>query len=75
MVVVPAFDPVTTPDVPILAITGDTELHVPPGTASLSVVVAPGHRNAVPVIAPELGKGLIVTTVVAAAVPQILVTV
>ena len=63
------------PDAAIVAVAGVTELHVPPLTASLSVVVPVGHTVNVPVIAPALGNAVTVTTFVVAAVPQLLVTV
>ena len=50
-------------------------LHAPLPVASVSVVVAPTHTAAVPVMLPALGNGLTVTTVVAATVPQPPVTV
>lgn len=75
MIDVPAVTPVTIPDVPTAATPGDTELHTPPPAASASGVVAEGHTVKVPVIAPALGERFTVTTAVAAAVPQLLVTV
>ena len=75
MVVVPAAMPVTIPDVPIVAVAVVTELHTPPPAALLKVVVLVGHTVNMPVIVPALGDGLTVTTLVAAAVPQLLVTV
>ena len=72
----PALAPVTTPDVPIVATLVVTLLHTPRSAVGLlNAVVAVGHTIAVPVILPALGSGLTVTTVVAAAVPQLLVTV
>ena len=59
MVQVPDATPVRIPVVaPILAIPGALLLHVPPGTASVSVEVAPTHKDVIPVIA---GVGLTVT--------------
>ena len=75
MVVVPAAMPVIMPDIPIVAIAGVTELQTPPAAASLKVVVAPGHTVNMPVIVPAFGEELTVTIFVAAAVPQLLVTV
>jgi hypothetical protein len=49
-------------------------LHTPPGAASLSGVADSSHTVSVPVIVPAAGKGLTVTTAVAAAVPQLFVT-
>jgi hypothetical protein len=52
-------------------------LHVPPASpvASLNTIEYVGHTVIVPAIAPGLGKGLTVTLTVAAAIPQLLVTV
>jgi hypothetical protein len=62
MFAVPAVTPVITPEeIPAVA-TDVFELdHVPPDGALASVVVAPGHTVAVPVI--EDGKAFTVTTV------------
>lgn len=56
---------------------GLTLLHTPPisPVGSPSVIVAAGQTTKPPVIAPALGKGFTVTTAVAAAVPQLFVTV
>ena len=63
MVAVPAETPVTVPDdVPTVATPVDPEVHVPPDVTSLSVVEAPIHTVAVPVI--EAGNALTVTTCV-----------
>lgn len=52
MVAVPADMPVTTPVAEsIVAFEGLLLIHVPPGVAWLSVVVAPTHTLRVPVIA------------------------
>ena len=75
MVVVPGAIPVTTPVALIVATPVLTLLHIPPGVPSLRLVVAVGHTVKVPVIVPALGVALTVTTAVAAAVPQLLVTV
>ena len=72
---VPADKPVTVPPASTLAIELDTLLHAPPGAVSLRVVVASMHTDAVPVIVPALGRGFIVTVIVAAATPQLLLTV
>jgi hypothetical protein len=48
---VPAATPVTTPLPVTVAVAVLLLLHVPPETASLSVVVEPTHVNIVPVIA------------------------
>jgi len=50
MMAVPAENPVTMPEVPILAIAGLLLLHAPPVVASLNEVVNPGHVAAKPVI-------------------------
>ena len=75
MVDVPAEIPVTTPVALIVATPVDTELQTPPATASVRLVVVVGHSVKVPVIDPALGAGFTVTTAVAAAVPQLFVTV
>jgi hypothetical protein len=55
---------VTTPVAePTVAIEVDAELQVPPGVASVNVVVNTGHTDVVPVIDP--GIALMVTVVVA----------
>ena len=74
MVDVPAATPVTMPVAPAVAIPGDTELHTPPADASVKLVVVVGQTTNPPVIVPATGDGLTVTTAVAAAVPQLLVT-
>ncbi len=72
----PAETPVTIPDVPTVATPVDTELHTPgPPVRSVRLVVAMGHTTSVPVMLPATGEGLIVTTTVAAAVPQLVTTV
>ena len=75
MIDVPAATPVTVPVAPTVAVPGDTELQVPPATASLRFVVVAGHTTRPPVIVPALGNGLTVTIALAAAIPQPLVTV
>jgi hypothetical protein len=74
MVEVPATRPFTTPETLIVATLTTVLLHIPPGAASESVVLKPRHTDAVPVMAPGFGEGLTVTTFVAMAVPQLLVT-
>ena len=75
MVEVPAATPVTTPVPLTVAIPGLTLLQVPPAAASVRLVVVVGHTISPPVILPAFGDGFTVTTTVAAAVPQLLVTV
>jgi hypothetical protein len=75
MVEVPAVIPPTVPDELTVATPVNVLLHIPPGAASLSDVVPDPQTVAVPVIVPGAGSGLTVTTIVAAAVPQLLVTV
>ncbi len=75
MVVVPADTPVTTPDAPTVARAGIEELHTPPPTPLLNVVVAAGQTVAVPVMVPALGRRLTVKITDADAVPQLFVTV
>ena len=45
---------------------------MPPATVSESVVEAPVHNELAPVITPATAEGLIVTTCVVLAVPQLL---
>ena len=76
MTVVPLVTPVTKPEVEFTVATPVlTLLHTPPLAASLSAVVTRPHIDGVPVMVPALGKGFTVNTFVAAAVPQLLVTV
>ena len=67
--------PVTTPVPLMLAKPPLTLLHVPPPAASVRFVVPVGHTDSIPVIVPANGNGFTVTTAVAAAVPQLFVTV
>ena len=75
IVAVPAAAPVTTPPLKPRDAMADDELHAPPLAASVKVTVAPAHNDAVPFIVPAFGSGLTVTTLVAFAAPQLLVTV
>ena len=72
---VPKDTPVSNPEVPIVATPVAVLLHVPPAVPSLSKLVEVGQTIVVPVMVPASGKGFTVTTCVAAAVPQLLVTV
>ena len=64
MEVLPAESALTTPvDEPMMAIEVLLLLHVPPGVASVSVVVKPMQPLLVPLIAP--GNGFTVTSVMA----------
>lgn len=74
MVAEPVVTPVTMPVVLTVAIAVLVLLHVPPLTASASVVVKPTQAVVVPVIAAGAGSGLTVTMAVSVAVPQLLVT-
>ena len=67
--------PVTLPDPSTVATPVAVLLHAPPEVVSLKPVTEPTHTVAVPVMLPADGNGLTVTVVVAAAVPQPLVTV
>lgn len=49
-------------------------LQVPPAAVSLKAIVDPTHTTVVPEIGPAWGRGFTVTTSVATAVPQLLVT-
>ena len=73
---VPVATPVTTP-VALLMVATDTLLllQVPPLTVEVSVIDAPVHTVAGPLIVPADGDGLIVIVFVATAVPQLFVTV
>ncbi len=63
MVTIPVDTPVTTPETdPTIAMPVDDELHEPPPTASLNVIVDPMHTCVLPVIAP--GRGFTVAVVV-----------
>ena len=68
---VPDVRPFTTPVVPTVATTVFVLLHTPPVVTSVNVVDEPAITVAVPLIVPAAGKGLTVTTWVAAAVPQL----
>ncbi len=75
MVEVPADTPVTTPVIePMVATAGVLLLQVPPVVVFERVVVAPIHVVSVPVIGDEIAE-LTVTTLVATALPQALLTV
>ena len=67
--------PVTIPVALTVATPVETELHTPPATASVRLVVVVGHITSAPVMRPAFGAGFTVTTAVAAAVPQLFVTV
>ena len=73
-VVVPPVTPVTLPEPSTTALPFE-ELQTPPETASERVIDDPAHTGTDPVIVPATGSGLTVTTYVAAAEPQPLVTV
>ena len=62
MLAVPAATPVTVPDVPLMLATVPlSDAHVPPVTASLSVVVRPAQTATIP--AMDAGNGFTVITV------------
>ena len=76
MVVVPAAIPVTTPPDETVPTAVLVLVNVPPPVPlAVSVVVAPTHTVAVPLMVPGVANGLTVTTCVAATDPQPLVTV
>jgi hypothetical protein len=75
MVAVPATIPETTPVLPTVAIAGTALDQVPPVVAEIRVVVAPAHNEDVPVIEATVGNPFTVITLVAEALPQLLVTV
>jgi len=68
--------PVTIPVEPTAAMPVEPELHVPPDTVLLNVVVAPVQTVAVPVIVPaEVPALTVIVYVTAVAEPQLNVTV
>ena len=67
--------PATLPEASTVPTDEVTLLHAPPAAASVKAVCAPAQTTGVPVIVPAFGSGLTVTICVAAAVPQLLVTV
>ena len=75
MVLFPVATPDTCPEASTVATPGVLLVHVPPAEASLNVVIEPTQTVPIPVMLPALGNGLTVTKLVAAAVPQLLVTV
>ena len=70
---VPTLTAVTMPVALIVATPVDKLLHTPPAVTSVNALVTPTHKVVAPIIVPAFG-GLTVNTVVAAAVPQLLVT-
>jgi len=67
--------PVTIPvDEPIEATAASALLHEPPVIPLVSVTAEPAHNAEAPVIVPALAELATVTMMVAAAVPQELVT-
>ena len=75
MFAMPCAIPVTTPEAFTVAIAVASLLHTPPVAPAVKVITDPTQTVAAPGIAPALGSGLIVTTAVALATPQPLVTV
>lgn len=71
---VPAALPVTTPPADTVAMPVAVLLHTPPAGVAASVMVLPAHTLSGPVIAPITGKVSTDITLVATAVPHILVT-
>lgn len=74
MVVVPAATPVTVPAALMVAAAGLLLLHTPPAAASVRVLEEPGHTIVAPLMVPADGTPVTVTTAVAPALPQLLVT-
>ena len=70
----PALTAVNEPTVVMVAL-ALVMLQVPPGAASVYRLTVPTQRLPGPLMEPALGKGLTVTARVAAAVPQLLLTV
>jgi len=76
MVTTPGVTPVTTPPVPIDAITGTELDQEPPASASLSVTEAPTHTDDGPVIGGVAGMRLTVSgAVTVVGHPKLFVTV
>ena len=71
---VPAVTPVTTPLASTVAVAGALVLQTPPLVASAIFITAPAHALVPPVIIPTLGAALTLITLVATALPQLLVT-
>ena len=65
MVVVPEAIPLTIPVEPMVATEVFVEVHTPPLTASLNVVVVPGQSVVVPVIVPGFADGVTVKVLTA----------
>ena len=74
MVTVPVDTPVTTPVEDTVATVGLLLVQAPPVAVSPRDVVPPTHNVDVPVIVPVFGSGLMVTVIIAVAVPQLLLT-
>jgi hypothetical protein len=73
IVTIPPDIPVTIPEpLPIAPIVMSELVHIPPGAASVNVVVCPLHKVAIPVMGA--GGMLMFTGIVATAVPHILET-
>ena len=66
--------PDTVPVLPTVATEILLLVHVPPDAVSFNAVAEPTHTLPVPVIEPAKGNGSTVTTEVAYALPQLLVT-
>ena len=71
---VPADIAVTVPEAFTVAMLADPEVQMPPAAMLERVITEPAQAVAIPVIAPATGNGFTVTTVVAVALPQLLVT-
>ena len=63
--------PVTIPVLPIVATDGVPELHVPPGVASVNVIVEPWHTEDSPPIAAGKGFTVTVTLLLQPVVPSV----
>jgi hypothetical protein len=74
MVATPPLTPVTTPAAFTEAIAPLPDNHVPAAGVAVSVVVVPADSVAVPVITAATGSAFTVTTLLAVALPQMLVT-
>ena len=74
MVAVPAEIPLTMPVAETEALALPL-LHTPPDTVSVRAIEAASQTTSGPLIAPALGSGFTVIILLAAAVPQLLVTV
>jgi hypothetical protein len=74
IVPVPGESPATLPDVPIAAIDGAEQDHVPGPTGLVSITELPSQTVPDPKMAPAFGKARTVTNIEEPTVPQMLLT-